>query len=70
MGAEKFITPRKQGEHHFGRHSVAMGIDAINAKLKAWRTERVAAHETGHSIDEIPQDQEIILFDIRKPLDK
>lgn len=36
MGVEKFIEGRKQGEHHFGRHSVQMAKDAVNARFKAW----------------------------------
>ena len=73
MGKEHYIQGRKQGEHHFGRHSVQMGLDAFDAKIRAWRDERTQAHLTGHSvepldtrldnsIDDLPQDQEIVTF--------
>ena len=39
MSQEKYIEGRKQGEHHFGRHSVRMRLDASMASLKAWSGE-------------------------------
>lgn len=48
--------------NHPGQHSFRRSIDSAVAKIGAWRQERTLAHEAGHSIDTIPQDEEIVLF--------
>ena len=73
---------RTHNENHAGKHSETTRIDAMVHQLRMWRNERIASHEAGHKeselcfpgeigghfqIDQIPQDQEIVLFD---PLDK
>jgi len=87
MSVEKFISGRKQGEHHFGGHSKRMRLDASFASLRAWKEEtelprvkglieifrypgniqadreqRIQAHLGGHSVDSIPESEEISLF--------
>lgn len=54
------------GEHqHIGMHAHRKALLSVTEKIREWRMERTSAHEQGHrasGIDEIPQDQEIVLF--------
>lgn len=38
----------------------------VNLKADSQRRQRINAHEQGHFIDEIPQDEEIVLFELPK----
>ena len=64
MALEKFIRGKIDSVHHAGLRSTRRRLEDSIARFKDWENERIAAHEQGHFIDSIPQDEEIVLFDL------
>ena len=76
MSKERFIGGRHDDARHDGRHSTMKRLQGAMEQIQAWRRERTLANEAGHTpelcypgeigghfIDQIPEDEEIVLFD-------